>query len=86
MAMDTGREVEAAWLMMPTLCRTFQKSQGVQNGEWGMKKIFKPDTKRCLRQVSPRSLRLARDVGQCRNVTNQREEGRRAEVHPGAGE
>lgn len=82
--MATGREVEAAWLRMSTLCRTFQKSQGVENGEWVMKKILKPDTKRCFRQVSPCFLRLARDVGECGNVTNQREEGRRAEVHPGA--
>jgi hypothetical protein len=50
-----------------------------------MKKILKPDPKRCFRQVSPCSLSLARDAGQCRNVTNEKREGRRAEVHPGAG-
>lgn len=47
--MATGREVEVTWLRMSTLRRTFQKSQGVENGEWVMKKILKPDTKRCFR-------------------------------------
>lgn len=80
------RQVEVAGSRISTLCRTFQKSQGVENGEWiSMKEIPKSDTKSCFRQVSPCSLSLARDSGQYRNVANEKREGRRAEVHPEEG-